>query len=361
MSNETKAASAQSPSRSSSRQRSPSVWSDRPFEATRYNVLAAEPCEGLAQRLERSNPTRFAYRKTSWKKFGDSGMDNIELGGFTPKNRIRKSHVLFIASFHNNDSIMSQFQALVCLCESFVESLTILLPYYPVGTMERVMKEGVVATANTVAVMLSSLPHVGRPIRIMIYDIHTLQNRFYFSGHAIADTVSTIPLLLRYIQAYDEFRVDDDGTPEINPACAFDAVAFPDEGAKKRFGGFFPKFPLIICGKIRDGDARVVNIQEGDANGKRVLIVDDMVRSGGTICEAAKAMKAAGATHVTAFCTHAAGRLSDLEKFYKGNSKSGIFDQFIVTNTNPTVTSQLPTDDVFHVLDILPQLIEDLD
>jgi phosphoribosylpyrophosphate synthetase len=165
---------------------------------------------------------------------------------YTPTNKIRGSHVLFLSSFHSNDAILSQFQALVCLCESFIESLTVVLPYYPVGTMERTTKEGVVATANTVAKMLSSLPPVGRPIRVIIYDIHALQNRYYFSGHALADTVSTIPLLLHHIKAYPE-----GGEPGVvGDSCTVNAIAFPDEGAKKRFGDMFPGFEIIICGKV---------------------------------------------------------------------------------------------------------------
>eukprot|EP00035_Acanthoeca_spectabilis_P039888 m.65669 g.65669 ORF g.65669 m.65669 type:complete len:159 (-) comp9776_c0_seq3:1826-2302(-) len=105
-----------------------SLWGESQTEPTKYNVIASEPCEGLAQRLQAWDPHRFAYRKTKWAKFADSGMDHIELGGYTPTNRIRRSNVLFLASFHNNDTIMSQFQALVCLCESFIESLTIVLP-----------------------------------------------------------------------------------------------------------------------------------------------------------------------------------------------------------------------------------------
>jgi hypothetical protein len=48
-----------------------------------------------------------------------------------------------------------------------------------VGTMERVVVEGEVATANTLARLLSSLPPCGKTTRVMFYDLHTLQNRFY--------------------------------------------------------------------------------------------------------------------------------------------------------------------------------------
>ena len=85
--------------------------------------------------------------------------------------------MLFSPSFDDNDSIMSQMQVLTMLCESFVRSLTIVLPYFPVATMERILLEGEVATANTVARMLSNLPRTGSPARVMLYDLHTLQNR----------------------------------------------------------------------------------------------------------------------------------------------------------------------------------------
>jgi len=49
----------------------------------------------------------------------------------------------------------------------------------PYSTMERVVREGTVATAATYAHMFSSLPSCGRPTRLMVYDLHTLQNRFY--------------------------------------------------------------------------------------------------------------------------------------------------------------------------------------
>ncbi|CAN0312585.1 unnamed protein product, partial [Hapterophycus canaliculatus] len=51
------------------------------------------------------------FHKTSWGKFPD-GTDNIEIGGFTPYNVISGEHVLFLASFHNNDVTLSQFQVM---------------------------------------------------------------------------------------------------------------------------------------------------------------------------------------------------------------------------------------------------------
>ena len=65
-----------------------------------YNVLAWKSCENFAERLAASDPGgRFRYLPTVWDKFDDSKMDHIIVGGFTPKNVIARSHVLFLASF----------------------------------------------------------------------------------------------------------------------------------------------------------------------------------------------------------------------------------------------------------------------
>jgi phosphoribosylpyrophosphate synthetase len=235
---------------------------------------------------------------------------------------------------------------MVALLESFIESMTVVLPFYPMGTMERVIKEGCVATANTVARILSNLPLCGRPTRVMFYDLHTLQNRFYLSGGALASLHTTIPLLLREIGA---------------PGSAIDSIAFPDDGANKRFGYLFKSFPLITCGKQREGNERIVKIQDGDANGKRVLIVDDMSRSGGTLVECAKALKKAGAAGVSAYVAHFALPIGSglWKKFARGGEKA-VFDTFYSTNSCPVHVAELPSDDVFKILDLTPLIMEDL-
>jgi hypothetical protein len=119
-------------------------------ESIRYQIIAAEACESLATRMAQKYPQRFTYHPTQWLKFPD-GTDNIEIGGFTPINILSGEHVLFLASFHNNDVTLSQFQVMICLLQSFIESMTVVLPFSPVGTMERVIREGQVATAATYA------------------------------------------------------------------------------------------------------------------------------------------------------------------------------------------------------------------
>ena len=122
-------------------------------EPKQYQIIAGPACEAMAQRIQASEPARFTYHETSWDKFPD-GTDRIVVGGFQPRNEIAGEHVLMLASFHDNDVTLSQFQVMVMLLMSFVESLTIVLPFYPTGTMEQVVTEGEVATAATYALSL---------------------------------------------------------------------------------------------------------------------------------------------------------------------------------------------------------------
>jgi phosphoribosylpyrophosphate synthetase len=141
-------------------------------------------------------------------------------------------------------------------------------------------------------------------------------------------------------------------------------VAFPDDGAKKRFELLFRRagFDIIVCGKVRDGERRIVTVQDGDPRGKNVVIVDDLVQTGGTLYECAQALRAAGAIDTYAYAAHGVfplGRWKDFSR--KLGGRRAVFEKFWLTNSQPTVCNQLPTDDVFEVIDLLPQIISDLD
>ena len=93
---------------------------------------------------------------------------------------------------------------------------------------------------------------------------------------------------------------------------------------------------------------------------KDIVIVDDLVQSGGTLYECAVALKEQGSKDVHAYVTHAVFPNNSWRDFCHGQNK-GIFTKFWLTNSQPTITSQLPVDDVFEVLDLTPQILLDLD
>jgi phosphoribosylpyrophosphate synthetase len=92
----------------------------------------------------------------------------------------------------------------------------------------------------------------------------------------IASHRTIIPLL---ISAVPLFQTVLRAKIATHPEQEF-AIAFPDDGAFKRFHKLFNTIHIITCAKVRDGDKRIVRIKEGEASGKHVYIVDDLVQSG---------------------------------------------------------------------------------
>jgi phosphoribosylpyrophosphate synthetase len=166
-------------------------------------------------------------------------------------------------------------------------------------------------------------------------------------GNAVASLQTAIPLLKEKIKQSN-----------------IDCVAFPDDGAAKRFSAMFQDMDLeiIVCGKTRgEGDQRSVVIQDGNADGRHIVIVDDLVQTGGTLYESGKVLKEAGAASVNAFVTHPVFPNESWKRFTKGGDRA-CFDKFWVTNSIPTVSDKLPIGDgVFEVLDLMGIIINDLD
>lgn len=78
-----------------------------------------------------------------------------------------------------------QFSVITALPKLLPKSFKLFLPFFPTGTMERVSRLGEVATANTLARILSTVPSCSKgPAQICIFDIHALQNQFYFKVRA---------------------------------------------------------------------------------------------------------------------------------------------------------------------------------
>ena len=325
--------------------------------AKAYVVLAAPAMAALANNLVAAAPERFVYYPSKWRKF-DDGTDNIKLGGFDENLMMPDADVLFLASFNNNDTTLSQLHALTWIAESgFVASLTILLAFLPTATMERSLRPGRIATCNTTAKLLSHLPATGgsRKTRVMVYDVHAPPAQFFFTGHAYATLHTACPLVAAKIRSMPEGE-------------RIDCIAFPDEGACKRFGGFFKSefegagIELVTCCKKRNvgGAGRVVEIFDGDPRGKNVLIMDDLVQTGGTLYEAAAKLLESGAKTVSGFVVHAVFPKESWRRFLRSGDRGSVFTKFWLTNSNPAVCDALPTDDTFEVLDLTPRLLVDL-
>jgi len=313
-----------------------------PTPRSGYVCYCAQEMEPIAAQTKfhfekRTNNIPFDLLKVRWGVFDDE-TENSE---FLEIHKVDRRHVVFLCSFSSQKEQLRQFRALYVLCRRAIKSLTILLPFSPTATMERIdaKSEGVIATADCDAHFFSTLPtSFGGQVKLIIYDLHTLHNRFYFHDSVVPALTSAQSILQKELAKYKEKNYN---------------IAFPDEGAFKRFAQFFPDYPEpVVCGKTRVEDEpnkRIVKIIEGDVKGRHCVIIDDLVRSGGTLIECQKALMLAGATAVSAFCTHAIFPLNTWKKFTDGPQ---VFENFWITNTNPLVASLLEGKKPFVVLDI---------
>ncbi|KAH9568359.1 hypothetical protein CY35_03G072800 [Sphagnum magellanicum] len=273
---------------------------DRP-DKKQVCLFYCSETEDLARRIAAETDS-IELKSIRWGTFAD-GFPNL----FVPNaHGIRSQHVAFLASFSSPGVIFEQLSIIYALPRMFVSSFTLVLPFFPTGTLERMEDEGDVATAFTLARILSNIPiSRGGPTSLVIFDIHALQERFYFGDNVLPCFESGIPLLKHRLHQL----------PDANNI----SIAFPDEGAWKRFHKQLQHFPTIICTKVRDGNNRIVRLKEGEPQGRHVVIVDDLVQSGGTLTECQKLLGANGASKVSAYVTHAVFPKRSWERFEHDN------------------------------------------
>ncbi|MGH8077589.1 MAG: ribose-phosphate diphosphokinase [Lysobacter sp.] len=196
-----------------------------------------------------------------------------------------------------------------------VSSVTAVVPYFGYARQDRRPRSSrVPITAKVAAKMFSA---VGTD-RVLTVDLHADQIQGFFDMPV--DNVYASPLLLA-----DIWRAH--GTDNL-------IVVSPDVGGVVRARAIAKRLDdaeLAIIDKRRPraNVATVMNII-GDVEGKTCVLVDDIVDTAGTLCAAAAALKARGATKVVAYCTHPV--LSGAAIDNVGKSQ---LDELVVTDTIP--------------------------
>lgn len=272
-----------------------------------------------------------------WNKFPD-GQPNIR---FEHMDQLAGKEIVFFMSLFDKTNLFEQLSLLMVLPRQLIKSLNIYIPYFSVGTMERVDYEGILATAETMAKIISNCVHstqTGPPI-IHIWDIHALPIRFYFTDNVIIKLESGIELLKKQIT---------DKT----------IIVFPDDGSSKRFGSSFRTHKKIVCSKVREDNKRKIRIvdqvnfpigvQPHEVEYDNVVIVDDLVQTGGTLLECAKALKQYGFINICAYATHSIFPNNTWKKF----TESNLIKKFYTTNSVPEISDKLKEKEPFVVLNL---------
>lgn len=245
-------------------------------------IIAHSRFDYLADTIVAENPDMIRKWQAEFLRFPD-GTPNLRFPNV--KNDIEHQDVTYIGDFSQMDEVFENYNTLFNLVKNTANKIRIILPYYPMGTSERVERKWETETAHAFAHLISSLPS-GRDSKnsVHIFDIHALVEQSLFNPDRINAELHTATGLLK-------LREDE-------------VIVFPDDGAAKRFKDIFPDVERIICGKVRDGDRRIVTIKEGNPEWKNVIIIDDLIQTGGTLIETSHMLRANWAKSVRAFAPH---------------------------------------------------------
>lgn len=212
-----------------------------------------------------------------------------------------------------NDSLMEVMVMCDALRRSSAGRITAAIPYMGYSRQDRRPRSARVAiTAKVVANMLTS---VGVN-RLLTMDLHSDQIQGFFD--IPVDNIYATPILLGDLWKRDHQNL---------------VVVSPDVGGVVRARALAKQLnsDLAIIDKRRPKPnvAKVMNII-GDVAGRTCIIMDDMVDTANTLCEAAAALKIQGAVKVIAYCTHPVLSGNAVERI-----KASQLDELVVTNTIP--------------------------
>lgn len=261
--------------------------------------------KNLSQKIAEAYGTKLG--KLSTKKFSD--------GELSPSydESVRGYDVYLIQSTNPPaDNLLELLLMIDGAKRASVAQVTVVMPYFGYGRQDRKDKPRVSISAKLVANLLSA----AGADRIVTCDLHAGQIQGFFD--IPVDHLYASNIFVPYIK-----------TLNINNII----FAAPDVGAVGRARGYAKYFTreIVVCDKHRERPNEIVSMQViGNVKDANVILVDDIVDTGGTICRAAKALKDKGAKTVRAMCTH---------PLLSGNAieiiKSSVLEEMVVSDTIP--------------------------
>jgi len=195
--------------------------------------------------------------------------------------------VIQSTSFPANDNLMELLILIDALKRASAWRVTAVIPYYGYARQDRKPGPRTPISAKLVANLIE---RAGAD-RVLTLDLHAGQIQGFFD--IPTDNLFAAPSIARDIQE----RYGENSTIVVSPDVGGVVRA---RALAKRIGA-----PIAICDKRRErpGESEVMNVI-GDVAGMRCILIDDIVDSGGTLCNAAEALLKNGATEVMAYITH---------------------------------------------------------
>jgi len=292
----------------------------RIFSGNANAALAEKICDNLGVQLGKANVSTFS-----------DGETRVEIN-----ENVRGMDVFIIQSTCSpvNNTCMELLIMIDALKRASADRITAVIPYYGYSRQDR----KVAPRAPISAKLLADLITTAGANRVLSIDLHAGQIQGFFN--IPVDNLFATPVLLDYMKKnYSDNTV----------------VVSPDTGGVERARAFGKRLgaSLAIIDKRREGpnEAQVMNII-GNIKGKRIILLDDMIDTAGTVVQGANALMEAGALQVSVCCTHPVLSGPALDRL-----EGSAISEVIVTDTIP-LTDRAKSIDRIKILSVSGLLSE---
>ncbi|MEI7491763.1 MAG: ribose-phosphate pyrophosphokinase [Bacteroidota bacterium] len=297
--------------------------------ATKVKIFSGQVSRYLSDKIAQSYGMELG--KVTFLSFAD--------GEFQPsfEENIRGTDVFLVQSTHPpSDNILELLMMIDAARRASARSIVAVIPYFGYARQDRKDKPRVSIASKLVANLLSA----AGVNRVITLDLHADQIQGFFDvpvDHLYASSV-----FIPYLK-----------TLHLNNLT----FASPDTGGTRRAGSYAKYFhtDFVICYKHRSKPNEIAKMAlVGDVKGRNVILLDDIVDTGGTLCKAAQIIMDNGATSVRAMVTHPI--LSG--KAYEQLEASAL-TELIVTDTIP-LKKESPKIKVITTSDLFAEVIRRL-
>ncbi len=284
----------------------------------KFTVIGGNASQDLAKRLARK--LKATYINTELRAFPD-GENKITLSAKPKKNRI----IVVQSTYPPVDSNLIQCLSLISKAKQFSPSVIAVVPYMGYARQDREFLPREVVSMQVIAKLFKA----AGATKLIVVDIHSLIGLKHFK--ISAKNISAVPELVKF---FKKLKLK-------NPL-----VVSPDLGGKKRTKEFAKLLNsnYIALKKKRDrktGKVKIISTNLKQVIGKDIILVDDMISSGGSIIKATEFLKKQKCKRVFVSCTHAL-LVGDAEKRIK---KAGV-TKIVSTNTIPGTTSKVDVSNI---------------
>jgi ribose-phosphate pyrophosphokinase len=204
-----------------------------------------------------------------------------------------------------------------------VYRLRMVIPYYGYSTMERSTRAGEIVTAKTRARLLSSIPTASRGTQVFLLDLHVDGLAHYFEGG------------IRPIHVYGKKLT----TAAARRLGGDDFVLASTDAGRAKWVESLAKdlqvdAAFVYKRRLSGSETEITGVSANVA-GRKVVIYDDMIRTGGSLLAAAQVYKDSGAVSIDAIATHGVFPAESLTKL----RSSGVFGRIVTTDSHPRAVS----------------------